>query len=68
MPLGFAKPKLAEVSGQTAKNGMTGLEIKGHFFTENNELVLGLEMNNQTGQALAEFDIKINTNPFAIFV
>jgi hypothetical protein len=68
MPLDFAKPKLVEVFGQKAQNGLTGLELKGHFFTENNEIVLGLEMNNQTGQALAEFDIKINTNPFAIFV
>lgn len=68
MPLDFAKPKLVEVSGQKAQNGLTGLDIKGHFFCENNELVLGLEMNNQTGQALGEFDIKINVNPFAIYV
>jgi len=51
MPLDFAKPKLVEVFSKTqaGHKGLTGLGIKGHFFFENNEVCLGLEVENQTG-------------------
>jgi hypothetical protein len=38
------------------------------MFMENTQLILGLQITNHTDQALADFDIQINKNPFAIFV
>lgn len=70
MPLDFAKPKLVDVlaATQPGQKGQLGVSVKAHFFIENSEINLGLEIENQTGASLSDFDIKINTNPFAIFV
>jgi hypothetical protein len=52
---------------QAAQKGLLGVHIKGHFIYENNELLLGLNIDNQTDGPLSDFDIQINKNPFAIF-
>lgn len=35
---------------------------------QNNEITLGLQIENQTGQPLTDFDIMVNKNPFGIYI
>jgi hypothetical protein len=47
-PLDYAKAKLTDVLTvqQAGQKGTTGVAVKGHFFIENGELLLGLNVEN----------------------
>lgn len=72
LPLDFAKGELTLGLNetQTGKGNRSGLRVSGHFFGEqgSSDLKLGLEITNQTGQQLTDFDIMFKKNPFSISV
>ena len=71
MPNDFAVPKFSEVIFSTSKGQgqKSGVVVRGRFKRDDNKnLVIDLELENQTGGPLSQFDIMFNKNPFGISI
>ena len=55
-------------NGSKGKDGKTGLFVKAGFSTANGAIQLALEIRNGSGQAVKDFDIMFNKNPFGIAI
>lgn len=72
LPLDFASPPLREVLASSAKGQgqKVGLQVKARFRrdADNSQLLLDLEVKNNTNQQIADFDIMFNKNPFGVAI
>jgi hypothetical protein len=66
----FAVPPLLTVFDIKDKGikDQSGISVKGHFFVEEDEIVLGLEIYNHSFEALSEFDIMFDRNSFGLYI
>jgi hypothetical protein len=42
--------------------------VKANFFVEAGNVMIGLDVTNNSGTSVGEFDIMFNKNPFALYI
>ena len=66
----FAVPPLVSVLDLKDRGikGQSGISVRAHFFVEEEEIVLGLEIQNHCFEPLSEFDIMFDRNSFGLYI